>query len=64
MPTELKSKEDFTKILERASEVRVVRDGDDAKVKLRTKDALFTFKTTTEEADALTKGLKIDVLEY
>jgi len=64
MPSELKSKEDFTKILEDATEVRVVRDGDNAKVKVRTKDALFTFKTTTEDADALIKGLKIPVAEY
>ncbi|MDV3277460.1 MAG: hypothetical protein LYZ69_03215 [Nitrososphaerales archaeon] len=64
MPTELKSKEEFQKLLESADEVRVVRSGDNAKLKLKTKDSLVTYKTTTEEADELTKGLKIDVVEY
>ena len=64
VPKELKSKEEFEKLLETAKEVRVFRSGDDAKVKLRTKDALYTFKTTGEDADALIKGLKTPVVEY
>jgi hypothetical protein len=60
----LKSKEELTKLLEEATEVRVVKSGDTAKVKLRTKAALYTFKTSSEDADAITKGLKIDVVEY
>lgn len=63
MPREIKDKEEFTKLLDRASEIRIVRSGDDAKVKLRTYDALYTFKTTSEEADALTKGLKTPIQE-
>ena len=64
MPQELKSKEDLEKLLETASEVRVSRSGDSAKVKLRTKAGLYTLKTTSEEADAIVKQVKIPVVEY
>ncbi len=64
MPKEIKDKDKFEKMLESATEVRVSRHGDEAKVKLRTKEALYTFKTTTEEADAMVKGLKTPVVEY
>ncbi len=64
MPKEVKDKEQFGKLLEAATEVRVSRRGDEAKVKLRTKEALYTFKTTTEDADSLVKGLKVPVLEF
>ena len=63
-PVEVKSKDEFTKLLEGATGVRVVREGDNAKLKLRTKKALYTFKTTGVEADDLTKGLKIEVEEF
>ena len=63
MPIELKSKEEFQKLLGSATEVRVARRGDEAKVKLRTKEALYTFKTTSEDADALVKGIKTPVVE-
>ena len=64
MPKELKSKDEFQKLLESATEIRVSRHGDDAKVKLRTKDALYTFKTSTTDADAMVKGTKTPVVEY
>ena len=64
MPREISSKEEFQKLLERAVEVRVKKEGDQAKVKLRTPELLYTFKTTSEDADSLTKGSKVDVLEY
>jgi hypothetical protein len=63
MPREVKTKDEFDKLLERATEVRVVRSEESAKVKLRTKDALYTFKMTTEDADALVKATKIPVVE-
>jgi len=63
VPRELRSKDEFTKFLELATEVRVSRHGDAAKVKLRTKNALYTFRTTTEEADAMVKGMKVPVVE-
>jgi hypothetical protein len=64
VPRELKSKDEFEKLLGSAAEIRVVRSGDEAKVKLRTKVGLFTFKTTSEEADALVKGTKTPIVEY
>lgn len=64
MPREIKSKEEFEKLLEAATEVRVSKSGDAAKVKLRTKEALYTFKTTAEEADSLAKGAKVPVQEF
>ena len=64
MPREVKAKDEFQKLLQTATEVRVSRRGDQAKVKLRTKDALYTFKTTSEEADSLVKGVKAPVTEF
>ena len=64
MPKEIKDKEQFEKLLEIATEIRVARSGDDAKVKVRTADFLYTFKTTTEEADSLVKGTKVPVVEF
>jgi hypothetical protein len=63
VPREIASKEEFEKLAEGATEVRVVRKGENAKVKLRTPEALYTFKTTTEEADGLIKGVKLPVVE-
>lgn len=63
MPREVRSREEFDKLLERATEIRVVRGEESAKVKLRTKEALYTFKTTTEDADAIVKGTKTPVVE-
>jgi hypothetical protein len=64
VPHELKSKEEFEKLVESATEVRVSRKGDRAKVKLRTKAGLYTLSTTSEEADSLVKGVKAPVVEF
>ena len=64
MPREVKKREEFAKLLEAATLVRDVKVGKEAKVKARTRDLLYTYKTTTEEADALTKGLKVTVEEF
>jgi hypothetical protein len=63
MPLEVKSKEEFEKALESATEVRVHRVGESAKVKLRTRAGLITFKTTSEEADSMVKGTKLPIVE-
>jgi hypothetical protein len=63
MPHELTSKEQFNELLKDAVEVRVVRDEETAKVKIRTKRGLYTFKTTGEEADQLLKGTKVPVVK-
>lgn len=64
MPKEISSKDEFQKLLETATEIRVTRQGEQAKVKLRTRDSLLTFKTTTADADALIKGTKTPVVEF
>ncbi len=63
MPKEIK-RERFDELLPGATEIRVSRHGDSAKVKLRTKEGLFTYKTTLEEADSLVKGTKVPVVEF
>jgi hypothetical protein len=42
----------------------VVRNEETAKVKIRTKRGLYTFKTTGEEADLLLKGIKVPVVKF
>jgi hypothetical protein len=64
LPREIRSKEEFRKLLEEAVEVRVKKEGEAAKVKLRTPARLYTFKTTGGEVDALTKGVKVKVVEF
>jgi hypothetical protein len=63
MPREIKSKEEFEKLVGEAVEIRVKRDGETAKVKLRTPTQLYTFKTSGDDADTLTKGVKAEILE-
>ena len=64
MPKEITDKEHFGKQMESATEIWVARQGEDAKETLRTKDALYTFKTTSADADALLKGTKVPVVEF
>jgi len=66
VPKEITNKEEFEKLMEQATEIRIVRSGEDeenAKVKLRTKSALYTLRTTSEDADSLTKGVKTPIIE-
>jgi hypothetical protein len=51
-------------LLPGALEVRVVKRENSAKVKVKTKDGLFTFKSKPEEVDQMVKGLKVDVVEF
>ena len=65
MPVQIRSKEEFESLVEKATEVRVVKgDGGRAKVKLRTPKALYTYVTTDVEADSLTKGLKTPIIDF
>ena len=64
MPFEVTSKDDFRELLKEAQEIRIVRKEDSAKVKVRTKKGLYTYKTTSEEADALVKGAKAAIVEF
>lgn len=63
MPKQIVNVEDFKKLLEKAVECRVLRMGDKAKLKLRTKKMLYVFITSKEEADKILKGIKIEVKE-
>jgi hypothetical protein len=65
MPKELKSSEQFQKLMSRAVELRVVRDKEFVKLKLRTPEFLYTFKTNEEEADDIIKNAKeIEVVDF
>ncbi len=63
MPKEIKNRDEVLKLLPIAIEIRVVRKGDETKVKLRTVDTLYTFKTKSTDADALLKGTKAPIIE-
>ncbi len=63
MPKRIVNVEDFKKLLEKAVECRVLRMGDKAKLKLRTKKMLYVFITSKEEADKILKDIKIEVKE-
>lgn len=64
MARELKSKEEFAKLLPSAREIRLIKTDKSVKLKIRGRDYLYTLKTTDEEAEALIKGAKADVVEY
>ncbi len=64
MPKQISTAEEFEKLLPDAREIRVVKSKDGVKLKLRMEDALYTFKTTQEQADSLTKGVKTPIIDY
>jgi hypothetical protein len=63
MPREIMSKEEFQKLLPSAIEIRVLKNGDSTKIKLRTTEQLYTYKVKEGDVDALTKGSKAPVVE-
>jgi hypothetical protein len=64
MPRQIHSAEQFEKLMPKAQEVRVVRTNDSVKIKLRTPDSLYTYKTNPDEAEDLIKSVKdIEVVE-
>lgn len=65
MPKELKSSEQFQELMPKAVELRVVRGKDTVKLKLRTPEVLYTYKTNEDEADDIIKSVKeIEVIDY
>jgi Ribosomal L38e protein family len=65
MPLQVRSKEEAESLIEKATEIRVVKgDGDSVKLKMRTPKALYTFVTTAEVADEMTKGLKTPIIDF
>jgi len=64
MPREIKSSDQFQKLIPTAQEIRVVRSPEAVKLKLRTPELLYTYKTSSSEADDILKGVKdIEVIE-
>ena len=64
MPREIRSAEQFQKLIPKALELRVVRKKESVKLKLRTPEYLYTFKTSDDEAEGIIKGAKeISVVE-
>lgn len=63
MPKEIKDKERFINLLPKAKEIRVVKRGTQAKLKIRTERLLYTFKTSLDEAEKLIEGVKVPVRE-
>jgi len=59
MPSEIKSKDEFLKILPLAYECRIKQHKDYVKIKLRTKRRLYTFKTTHETLNELLPLIKM-----
>jgi sRNA-binding carbon storage regulator CsrA len=65
MPLEIRSRDEAEKLIEKATQIRVVKGkGDSVKVKMRTPKALYTFRTTEAIADAMTKGLKTPIIDF
>jgi len=65
MPLQVWSKEEAESLIEKATEIRVVKGkGDSVKLKMRTPEALYTFVTTADEAALMTKGLKTPIIDF
>lgn len=66
MPKEIRNSAQFEGLMSKAVELRVVRQENDVvKLKLRTPDYLYTFKTTEDDADDLIKNAKeLEVVEF
>jgi len=65
MPLQVRSKDQAEELIEKASEIRVVKGkGDQVKVKFRTPHALYTYVTTADEASAMTKGIKTPIIDF
>ena len=64
MPRELHNLDQFQKLMPKAVELRVVRSGEYVKLKLRTPDYLFTYRTNSDEAADILKSAKdLEVVE-
>jgi Ribosomal L38e protein family len=65
MPKQIRSAEQFQKLAPNADECRVVSNESGVKLKLRLSRQLYTYKTNTDEAEDLIKGLKdVEVIEF
>jgi hypothetical protein len=63
VPSEVAEREHFMKLSEKAAHCRVVRQGDEVKLKLRTPRRLYTMRLDASEAEVVLKELKCKVFE-
>ena len=64
MPRELHNAEQFQKLIPKGLELRVVRGREQVKLKLRTSEYLYTFKTNENEAEDIIKNAKdLEIVE-
>lgn len=63
MATEISSTEEFLRISERATECRVKRLKAVVKLKLRTPSQLYSLQTDPDQAAALLKQIRCEVIE-
>lgn len=63
MPIEIFDEAKFLELAKKAESCRVKRIGDEVKLKLRTKNYLYIYKTTPAKADVLTKEINIEIIE-
>ncbi|MCP8310956.1 MAG: hypothetical protein L6N95_04995 [Candidatus Methylarchaceae archaeon HK01B] len=63
MPKQIFSTEEFKKLLEKATECRIVRKEDKVKLKLRTPKMIYVLVTSKKESDALLKHVKVEIKE-
>ena len=63
MPVEIKDKEKFIELSEKATECRVKKNKDNTKLKLRTGKYLYTIKLDSDEADDVVGKLSCPTVE-
>jgi hypothetical protein len=64
MPKQLHDADQFEKLMPKALELRVFREKEFVKLKLRTPDFLYTLKTNEDEAAGIIKNVKdLEVIE-
>jgi large subunit ribosomal protein L38e len=63
MPVEVKDKEEFLELSEKATECRVKKNIDNTKLKLRTKKYLYTIKLDPTDAEELINRLNCRIIE-
>tara|TARA_B100001179_G_C18522764_1_gene373546 strand:- start:529 stop:726 length:198 start_codon:yes stop_codon:yes gene_type:complete len=62
LPKELKTEKEFRSVINRSIECRVLKQKNHVKIKLRTKNILYTYKTSEDILNNLTKDVKIPII--
>ncbi|MEA2071813.1 MAG: hypothetical protein U9O98_11065 [Asgard group archaeon] len=64
MPHEIKDLSKLDEVIERATECRVKRIGDQVKMKFKTKHKLYTIKVSVDEAEAIRARISVPTVDY